>query len=171
MPTHTEKKIVPYRADQMFDLVADIASYPEFLPWCSAARIRSREGNMVLADLIIGFKMIRERFTSRVELLPPDGDKPAAINVEYLDGPLKSLRNKWQFTPTPDGQACEIDFFVDFEFRSKMLQKLASLFFSEVISRMVVAFEDRAQTLYGDLAEAEKRTGQKAQTIIIEKTA
>ncbi|MEO0392611.1 MAG: type II toxin-antitoxin system RatA family toxin [Pseudomonadota bacterium] len=172
MPTHCEKKIVPYRADQMFDLVADIAAYPQFLPWCVASRIRSRKGNMILADLIVGFKMIKERFTSKVELVPAEnpGDS-LAINVEYMDGPLKSLRNQWAFTPTGNGDACEVDFFVDFEFRSKMLQRLAAVFFSEVISRMVGAFEDRAQVLYGDLAEAEKRTGQKAKTIIIESTA
>ncbi|MBV6632567.1 MAG: type II toxin-antitoxin system RatA family toxin [Alphaproteobacteria bacterium] len=172
MPTHCEKKIVPYRSDQMFELVADIASYPKFLPWCVASRIRSRKGDVVLADLIIGFRMIRERFTSRVVLEPPKGvGAPAAIKVEYLDGPLKSLRNEWTFTPTGNGDACEVDFFVDFEFRSKMLQKVAALFFSEVVSRMVGAFEDQAQVLYGDLAEAEARTGQKARTIVIESTA
>jgi|OM-RGC.v1.021123859 Oligoketide cyclase/lipid transport protein len=172
MPTHCEKKIIPYRTDQMFDLVADIAAYPQFLPWCVASRIRSRRGNIVLADLIVGFKMIKERFTSKVELVEPSGPgQPAAINVEYLDGPLKSLRNQWEFKPAGNGDACEVDFFVDFEFRSKMLQKLASVFFSEVVSRMVGAFEERAIVLYGDLEEAEKRTGQKAQTIVIESSA
>lgn len=172
MPTHCEKKIVPYRTDQMFDLVADIASYPQFLPWCVASRIRSRRGNIVLADLIVGFKMIKERFTSKVELIEPEGPgQAAAISVEYLDGPLKSLRNQWEFKPAANGDACEVDFFVDFEFRSKMLQKLASVFFSEVVSRMVGAFEERAIVLYGDLEEAERRTGQKAKTIVIESTA
>jgi coenzyme Q-binding protein COQ10 len=154
MPTHCEKKLLPYRADQMFELVADIASYPEFLPWCAGARIRSRNGNVVMADLIIGFKMIREKFTSRVELTPPTAvGQPGRIHVKYLDGPLKSLRNEWVFTQAEDGRACEVDFFVEFEFRSKVLQKLASLFFSEVVSRMVGAFETRAKQLYTEAAE------------------
>jgi coenzyme Q-binding protein COQ10 len=144
MPTHAEKRVLPYTPEQMYDLVADIEKYPEFLPWCLAARIRKREGNVVYADLIIGFKMIRERFTSRVELNPPD-----RINVAYSEGPFSYLNNHWIFSPTENG-GCLIDFYVDFEFRSKMLQKIIGVLFNEAVRRMVAAFETRARQLYGD---------------------
>ena len=144
MPTHTEKRIVPFTAEQMFDLVASIERYPEFLPWCRGSRIRRREGNVVYADLIIGWKMFRERFTSRVAF-----DRPHTIEVTYLDGPLKHLQNRWHFMPLPGGR-CEIDFFVDFEFRSPLFQKAVALLFNEVVTRMVRAFEERARRLYGD---------------------
>jgi coenzyme Q-binding protein COQ10 len=143
MPTHAEKRVLPYKPEQMYDLVADIEKYPEFLPWCLAARIRKREGNVVYADLIIGFKMIRERFTSRVTLSPPD-----RIDVSYTEGPFSYLNNHWIFLPTDDG--CLIDFYVDFEFRSKMLQKIIGVLFNEAVRRMVTAFETRARELYGD---------------------
>ncbi len=143
MPTHTEKRVVPFTAEQMFDLVAGIEKYPEFLPWCRGARIHRREGNVVYADLIIGWKMFRERFTSRVLL-----DRPHTIEVTYLDGPLKHLQNRWHFKPLPGGR-CEIDFYVDFEFRSPLFQKAIALLFNEVVTRMVRAFEGRAQRLYG----------------------
>ena len=144
MPTHAEKRVLPYTPEQMYDLVADIEKYPEFLPWCLAARIRKRDGNVVYADLIIGFKMIRERFTSRVELNPPD-----RINVAYSEGPFSYLNNHWIFSPTESG-GCLIDFYVDFEFRSKMLQKIIGVLFNEAVRRMVAAFETRARQLYGD---------------------
>jgi len=144
MPTHAEKRVLPYKPEQMYDLVADIEKYPEFLPWCLAARIRKREGNVVYADLIIGFKMIRERFTSRVTLSPPD-----RIDVSYTEGPFSYLNNHWIFSPTETG-GCLIDFYVDFEFRSKMLQKIIGVLFNEAVRRMVAAFETRARQLYGD---------------------
>jgi coenzyme Q-binding protein COQ10 len=144
MPTHAEKRVLPYTPEQMYDLVADIEKYPEFLPWCLAARIRKREGNVVYADLIIGFKMIRERFTSRVTLSPPD-----RIDVSYTEGPFSYLNNHWIFIPTENG-GCLIDFYVDFEFRSKMLQKIIGVLFNEAVRRMVAAFETRARDLYGD---------------------
>lgn len=143
MPTHAEKRILPYRADQLFDLVADIESYPEFLPWCRAARIRKREGNMIYADLVIGWKMIRERFTSRVILNPP-----SRIDVSYHEGPFKYLNNHWIFEPKPN-DSCLIDFYVDFEFHSRMLQMAMEVLFNEAVRRMVRAFEARAQQLYG----------------------
>ena len=143
MPTHAEKRTLPYRADQLFDLVADIERYPEFLPWCRAARIRKREGDVILADLVIGWKMIRERFTSRVAL-----KKPNRIDVSYHEGPFKYLNNHWIFLPLPDG-SCVIDFYVDFEFHSRMLQKVIGVLFNEAVRRMVHAFEERARALYG----------------------
>jgi coenzyme Q-binding protein COQ10 len=143
MPTHAEKKVLPYTPEQMFRLVADVERYPEFLPWCLAARVRRREGPVMWADLIIGFKLLRERFTSRVEL-----DEPASrINVRYTEGPFKHLDNHWLFEPHPNG--CRIDFFVDFEFRSRMLQQVMGLFFNEAVRLMVNSFENRAKQLYG----------------------
>ncbi len=144
MPTHAEMRELPYRAEDMFDLVAEVDKYPEFLPWCIGARIRKREGEVITADLIIGFKMFRERFTSRVELDRPN----LRIDVEYAEGPFKYLRNHWVFVPRPDG-GCAIDFFVDFEFRSRLLQKTIELLFGEAVKRMVGAFETRARQLYG----------------------
>jgi coenzyme Q-binding protein COQ10 len=144
MPTHAEKKLLPYTREQLFDLVADIERYPEFLPWCVGARIRERHENEILGDLLIGYKMVRERFTSRVVLHRPD-----RIDVSYSEGPFKYLNNHWLFLPQPDGR-CLIDFYVDFEFRSKMLQGLIAMFFNEAVKRMVAAFEARARKLYGE---------------------
>ncbi|MBN9529369.1 MAG: type II toxin-antitoxin system RatA family toxin [Alphaproteobacteria bacterium] len=144
MPTHAELRELPYRAEDMFDLVAEVDKYPEFLPWCIGARIRKREGEVITADLIIGFKMFRERFTSRVELDRPN----LRIDVEYAEGPFKYLRNHWHFVPR-EGGGCAIDFFVDFEFRSRLLQKTIELLFGEAVKRMVGAFEARARQLYG----------------------
>jgi coenzyme Q-binding protein COQ10 len=143
MPTHAEKRLVPYTADQIFDLVADVERYPEFLPWCLGARVRERGANTITADLLIGFRMVRERFTSRVQL-----DRPRRIDVSYTEGPFRYLNNHWEFIPQPGGR-CVIDFYVDFEFRSRMLQKLIGLLFNEAVKRMVGAFEARARQLYG----------------------
>lgn len=148
MPTHSERRHLPYRPDQLYDLVADIERYPEFLPWCLAARIRKRDGDTIHADLVIGFKMVRERFTSRVVLSPPD-----RIHVTYAEGPFRYLNNHWLFEAAPEG-GCVIDFFVDFEFRNRMLQKIIEMLFNEAVRRMVAAFEARARQLYGDGAPA-----------------
>lgn len=144
MATHAEKRVLPYTPDQLFDLVADIERYPEFLPWCIGARVRSRRENLIVADLVIGFKGIRERFTSRVTL----NRKEMRIDVAYHEGPFKYLNNHWIFNEAGSG-ACEIDFFVDFEFRSRLLQKIIGLLFNEAVRRMVAAFEERAGELYG----------------------
>ena len=143
MSTHAEKRILPYTAEQLFDLVADVARYPEFLPWCLASRITKREGTVFYADLVIGYKMVREKFGSRVTALRPDH-----IHVEYLQGPMKHLSNHWRFKDLPDGQ-CEIDFFVDFEFKNPFFQNLMGVFFDKVVAKMVEAFEQRAVELYG----------------------
>ena len=143
MPTHAEKRRLPYTPEEMYRLVADIESYPQFLPWCVAARIRRREGDVLFADLMIGFKLVRERFTSKVTL-----DEPGMrIHVQYTDGPFHYLNNHWIFLP--DGDGCVVDFFVDFEFRSKTLQKIMGVLFNEAVKRMVHAFETRAEQLYG----------------------
>src|ERR1700753_946014 len=115
MAKYAEQRLLPYTPEQLFTLVADIERYPEFLPWCVGARIRERTDKTITADLLIGFRMVRERFTSRVVL-----DRPGLIDVTYSDGPFKYLTNHWKFVPQPDGR-CLLDFYVDFEFRSRML--------------------------------------------------
>ena len=146
MPTHTEKRLMPYSAQQMYDLVDDIDLYPDFLPWCAAVRTRNvipqDEKIIVDAGLVIAFKVFRERFGSRVTLIP----NQTTIDVEYLDGPFKYLNNHWVFTNVDGG--CEADFFVDFEFKSKVLQVLIGVVFGEAMQRIVRAFEARAQQLY-----------------------
>ncbi len=143
MPVHSEQRVLPYSPEQLFDLVIDVARYPEFLPWCLAARIRRREEELLIADLVIGFKMVRERFTSRVEY---DADE-MTIDTTYADGPFKKMESRWQFLPHPNG--CLVDFHVDFEFKSRLLQTLISTLFGEAVKRMVAAFEARARQLYG----------------------
>ncbi|MTJ04094.1 type II toxin-antitoxin system RatA family toxin [Sediminimonas qiaohouensis] len=148
MPTHSETRHLPYTPQQMYDLVADVASYPQFLPWCAAARVRSDteqpDGSRVMeADLVISFKVFRERFTSRVVLWPDD----LRIDTEYLDGPFKYMKSNWSFHPADGG--CSVDFFVDFEFRNAMLQRIIGVVFNEAMQRIVRAFESRARALYG----------------------
>lgn len=144
MLRHIEQKHLPYTPEQMFELVADVARYQEFAPWCIASRINRRESESVFyADLVVGYKMFRERFTSKVNL-----ERPYRIHIEYLKGPLKNLKNNWEFKPAPNG-GCIIDFSVEFEFGNAALQTLANMFFNEVVKRMVSAFEARAQQLYG----------------------
>jgi len=134
----------------MFDLVADIESYPAFLPWCAAARIRSRtkhdDNEVIAAELIISFKVFRERFGSTVTLWPAQ----RVIDTDYLDGPFKYLKSQWSFTETATG--CDVSFFVDFEFKNAILQGLIGLMFNEAMRRIVRAFETRAQVLYGSAA-------------------
>lgn len=149
MLTHIERKTLPYTPEQMFDLVAAVDKYAEFAPWCIASRINSRESETVFyADLIVGYKLFRERFSSKVIIDPPAGEKPGRIEIEYLRGPLKHLKNHWQFIPAEDG-GCVVDFSVEFEFKNSILHGIAKVFFNEVIRRMVGAFEARANELYG----------------------
>lgn len=144
MPTHAERKILPYTPGQMFDLVADIERYPEFLPWCVACRVTKTDGPVIWGDLMVGFKVFRETFTSKVTLHPPGG-----IDVEYINGPFRYLNNHWKFIPVDGGAGTEIDFFIDFEFRSRLLQVVATTVFNEAVRRMVGAFEIRADVIYG----------------------
>ena len=148
MPTHGEKRVLPYSAEQMYDLVADVSRYPEFLPWNSAARVRrvtpQPDGRQLMdADLVISFKVFRERFASRVML----DEATRRIDTEYLDGPFKYLKSHWIFHPHDCG--CEVEFFVDFEFKSAILQGVIGLVFNEAMHRIVAAFEKRADQLYG----------------------
>ncbi len=142
MPTHAEHKLVPYTAEQMFDLVADVQHYRDFLPWCAASVVKSRTDTDLEADLKIGFGPFREAFTSRVAL-----ERPRTVNVKYEDGPFRYLNNQWTFTPVEHG--CRVDFFVDFEFRSRMLQSAIGVVFNQAVQAMVKAFLKRARDIYG----------------------
>jgi len=141
MPTHAERRLIPYRPDQLFELVADVGKYPEFLPWCVAARVRHRTEHECLADLTIGFGPFRESFTSRVAL-----ERPHRVRVRYETGPFRYLNNEWNFHPHEAGT--EVAFFVDFEFRSRILQSAIGVVFNEAVRRMVNAFQKRAQDVY-----------------------
>jgi coenzyme Q-binding protein COQ10 len=142
MPTHAEHQVVPYTQDQLFDLVADVGRYPEFLPWCVGARVRSRTQTEIVADLTIGFGPFRESFTSRVAL-----DRPRRVVVRYERGPFRYLNNQWEFHPAKGGTA--VAFFVEFEFRSRILQGAIGVVFNEAVRRMVNAFHKRARQVYG----------------------
>ncbi len=141
MPTHAEKRILPYSEEQLFDMVADVRRYPEFLPWCVGARVLTRTDKELTADLTIGFKMFRETFRSQVLL-----ERPHHVHVRYLTGPFRYLNNHWRFRPVPGGT--EVDFFVDFEFKSRLLQAVIGTVFNEAVRLMVRAFERRAMALY-----------------------
>ncbi|GAN53359.1 type II toxin-antitoxin system RatA family toxin [Tanticharoenia sakaeratensis] len=142
MPTHAEQRLIAYRPDQLFDLVADVGKYPQFLPWCARAVVKSRTETELVADLTIGFGPFRETFTSRVSL-----ERPDRIRVRYERGPFRYLNNVWTFTPDPRG--CLVDFFVDFEFRSRLLQNAIGMVFNEGVRLMVSAFIKRARETYG----------------------
>lgn len=151
MPKHSENRVLPYTAEQIYDLVADVASYPQFLPWTSAARIRARVpapdlgagAEIMEADLVISFKVFREKFGSRVTLLPERN----RIETAYLDGPFRYLRSHWEVSP--EGNGCRVRFEVDFEFKNAILQRLIGVVFDEAMRRVVGAFEARAKELYG----------------------
>ncbi|RZK03051.1 MAG: type II toxin-antitoxin system RatA family toxin [Novosphingobium sp.] len=144
MPGIHEVRQLPYSAEQMFDLVADVGRYPEFLPWIMATRVRSDDGTEMVADMLIGFSAIREKFTSRVEK-----NRPGELRVHYIDGPLRDLDNRWQFRALgPSG--CEVDFSVQFTFRNALFEKLAGQYLDRAFRKMVAAFETRAAVLYGD---------------------
>ena len=147
MTTHSEKRVLAHKPEQLFDLVADVQRYPEFLPWTAAARIRKTEQNedhvVVLADLVISFKVFRERFGSKVRLEP----ESLRIDTEYLDGPFKHMISHWHISPDPGGAL--VDFSVDFEMKNAILGKAVGLVFDEAMRRIVGAFEARATELYG----------------------
>jgi len=143
MPRHSETKYLPYTPEQLFDLVADVARYDEFLPWVVAVRVRSASETETVADLVVGFNAFKERFTSRVEK-----DRPQRINVDYVDGPLKYLHNEWTFEPAHDS-GTDLHFSVDFAFKSRLFETLAGAMFDRALRRMTAAFEQRAAALYG----------------------
>jgi coenzyme Q-binding protein COQ10 len=147
MPKHHETRHLPYSPEQMYDLVADVARYGEFLPWVSAIRVRSDSKTQMVADMIVGFKGLRETFTSKVEKR-----RAEEIHVDYLEGPLKYLRNDWRFRP--DGESgCLVDFSVDFAFKNRVFEMLAGQVFDRALRKMIGAFETRAAELYGSPAD------------------
>jgi coenzyme Q-binding protein COQ10 len=143
MPGIRETRAMPYTAEQMFDLVADVDRYPEFLPWVIATRVKSDSETEMVADMLVGFKALKEKFTSRVVKTRPD-----ELRVTYIDGPLRDLDNAWRFRNVEGG--CEIDFAVDFAFRNPLFEKIAGQYFDRAFRKMVAAFEERAGELYGN---------------------
>jgi coenzyme Q-binding protein COQ10 len=148
MPAHSETRRLPYTAEQMYDLVADVARYPQFIPWIAASRVRSvkpeGETQVMHADLVVGFKMFRETFLSRVTMW----EDTRRIDTSYIEGPFRHMNSTWMFRDCEDG-GCEVAFDVDFEFKNRLLQGAAGLFFHEAMQRIVRAFEARADALYG----------------------
>lgn len=147
MPHHREDITVPYPPQQMFDLVADVARYPEFLPWCRAARILEQGDGWFMAELAIAYKGFGESYTSRVTLTPPDLSGHGAIDVEMVRGPFHHLTNRWRFSP--EGGGTRIAFELDFAFRSRMLEMMMGGFFTKATDKMGQAFRERADALYG----------------------
>ncbi len=158
MPRHTETRNLPYSPEQMFDLVADVKRYQEFLPWVAATRVRSDSETLMIADLVVGFKSLKETFTSRVEK-----HRPERIKVEYIEGPLKYLNNSWGFRPDGKG-GTDIDFCVDFAFKSRIFETLAGQMFDRALRRMIGAFETRAHELYSPGEASAGRSNSSAQS-------
>lgn len=149
MPSHSEQQALPYTTQQLFDLVADIERYPDFLPWCRAARVLERGDNEFLGELVISFHHMTERYTSRVALQrPASASEGGAIDVTMVKGPFEYLVNRWRFTPRAEG-GCDIDFMLDFRFRSKLLETMIGGVFGKATAKMVSAFRQRADALYG----------------------
>jgi coenzyme Q-binding protein COQ10 len=143
MPHHAETRHLPYSPEQLFELVADVPSYQHFLPWVAAVRVRSNSETEMVADLVVGFKALREHFTSKVHK-----ERPRRICVDYIEGPLKYLHNEWVFRPDGAG-GTYLDFAVDFAFRSRLFEALAGQMFDKALRKMIGAFEQRAKILYG----------------------
>lgn len=144
MPMHEEKRLMPYTAEEMFKLVADVEKYPEFLPWCKSCTVISQQDNIIKANLTVGYKFYKESFLSQVTLYPNE-----KIDVKYLNGPFKYLNNVWKFkSQEDDPQFTVLNFHIDFEFRSRILQKLVQDLFADSCCRMVRAFETRAMDVY-----------------------
>jgi coenzyme Q-binding protein COQ10 len=149
MPRFSNKRRVAHTADQMFDLVADVERYPEFVPLCHSLAVRQRSQKsdgleVIVADMTVSFKLVKETFTSRVTL-----DRAVRkILVEYVSGPFSNLENRWAFEPRGEG-ACEVTFFITYEFKSRMLAMLMGSMFDTVFARMSDAFEKRADAIYG----------------------
>jgi coenzyme Q-binding protein COQ10 len=147
MTSHSETRVLPYTAQQMYDLVSDVERYPDFLPWTAGARVRSVEDRgthrEMLADLVVSFKLFRESFGSRVRLF----DREKRIETSYIEGPFRRMNSEWRFRDVPGG--AEVSFATDFEFKNRILQGAAGMFFQQAMSQVVRAFERRAQALYG----------------------
>ncbi len=144
MPRHSETRNLPYTPEQLFDLVADVRRYQEFLPWVAAVRVRSDSPALMVADLVVGFKSLKETFTSRVTK-----HRPTDLTVDYVEGPLKHLHNSWRFHADGKG-GTDIHFCVDFAFKSRLFEAIAGQMFDRALRKMIGAFEARAHELYGD---------------------
>ena len=150
MPSIRETRRLPYSAEQMFDLVADVDRYPEFLPWVVATRVKHDSDTNMTADMLVGFKALREKFTSNVEKRRPD-----ELRVHYVDGPLRDLDNHWTFSALGEDE-CQIEFSVDFAFKNRMFEALAGQYIDRAFRKMVAAFEERAADLYGSSSSSAK---------------
>ncbi len=155
MPRHSETRRLPYSPEQLFDLVADVGRYQEFLPWVVATRVRSNSEREMIADMVVGFRSIKETFTSRVIK-----ERPREIRIDYVDGPLKYLNNVWGFTPIDGGT--EIAFCVDFAFRNRIFEAIAGQMFDRALRKMIGAFETRAHELFGELPGSRSSSAQSA---------
>lgn len=148
MPKHETVRHVAHAPEKMFDLVADVERYPEFLPLCEALTIRERKERdgvtFLVADMTVGYKAIRETFTSQVVLKPAERE----IDVKYVDGPFRYMDNRWHFKPTGEN-TCDVQFFIDYEFKSRMLGMVMGSMFDRAFRTFAEAFEKRADTLYG----------------------
>ena len=150
MPAFHDHRLVRHKAEQMFDLVADVERYPEFVPLCKALRVRSRKpetdgAETLIADMTVGYKLIRETFTSRVTL-----DRPSLkVRVEYIDGPFSRLENIWTFKDEDEGEGSRVGFFIDYEFKSRTLGVLMGSMFDAAFRKFASAFERRADAIYG----------------------
>lgn len=151
MPSHAEIKRMPYSPQQMFNLVVDVERYPEFLPWCRAARVTERKPDYFVGELVISFSHLTERYASKVYPIAPAGEHEGIITVTAISGPFKQLSNHWRFVPA-EGGGTEIHFSVDFEFRSKLLNSLIGSLFARACEKMGSAFMARADALYGSNA-------------------
>jgi coenzyme Q-binding protein COQ10 len=149
MPQFRTRRLVRHAASNMFDLVADVERYPEFVPLCADMRVRSRTDkgdgiSVIVAVMTVAYKVIHQSFTSRATL----DRNNLSILVEYLDGPFSRMQNRWAFHPKTEG-SCEVEFFIDYEFRSRTFAMLAGAVFDTVFRRMAAAFEKRADEVYG----------------------
>lgn len=153
MPVLDYKHISKYPLDLIYQLIIDVEKYPEFLPWCNKANILEKKTKYFIADLVITFKVITESYCSRVDLKAPKGGY-AEINVSLISGPFKTLRNRWTLKKLKNNQT-EIEFFIDFEFKSSLLDKLISLMFYKACEKMLTAFEDRAKFLFDNINGSE----------------
>jgi len=144
---HRETRLVPYPADLMYRVVSEVERYPEFLPWVLGLRVRSRQDNIVIAEMMVGYKAFREKYTSKVVLDPAQ----LTVDVTQAEGPFRKLENQWRFVPTGP-EACEVHFAIDFEFRNRLLGAVAGTAFGKALMRMTEAFEARAAALSGTSA-------------------
>ena len=141
MPRHEEQRTLAYTADELFSVVADVKEYPTFVPWCSGARVQREDQREIIADLVIGFGLFQESFTSQVKL-----DRPRQLSVCAIEGPLEHLTNTWTFTPV--GEGTHVDFVIDFQFKSHLLDHVANSMFHEAATRMMGAFESRVHLVH-----------------------